>query len=75
MLNHELDVLFQEQVEVSGSVVSPYLEAMLAGDGSPEENGWTAYKLQLACQALWNVYETLYQFQKCYQSASLQLIL
>ena len=36
MLNHELDVLFAEQIDPSDNVVSPYIEAMLAGDGDPQ---------------------------------------
>lgn len=72
MLNHELEVLFQEQVEVSATIVSPYLEAMLASDGLPEENAWTEYKLSLVCATLWNIYETTHALQKSAQSANLQ---
>ena len=64
MLNHELEVLFQEQVEVNANFVSPYVEAMLAADNLHEENSWTEYKLSLVCTTLWSVYETIHSLQK-----------
>ena len=56
-------------------MVSPYIEAMLAGDGDPDENIWTEYKLKVVCQVLWNIYETVFTFQKQLQSATMQVCL
>lgn len=49
MLNHELEILFAEQVDPSDNVVSPYIEAVLVGDGDSQLNKWTYYKLEVFC--------------------------